>query len=60
MTSIWKVLEDAAVGGEEETPEDKRPVMPGRPWWVGFFPRSPQTTARTCLSLTSVSAVRGW
>lgn len=34
MTLLWKVLEDAAGGGEEETPEDKRPVMPGRPWWV--------------------------
>ena len=58
MTSLWKVLEDAIGGGEEETPEDKRPEMPRRPWWVGFFPRSPQTTACTCLSFTSVSAVR--
>lgn len=59
MTSLWRVLEDAAGSGEEETPEDKGPVMAGRPCWVGFFLRSPQTTACTCLSLTSVSAVRG-
>ena len=40
MTSLWRVLEDAAGSGEEETPEDKGPVMAGRPCWVGFFPRS--------------------
>lgn len=59
MTSLWRVLEDAAGSGEEETPEDKGPVMAGRPCWVGFFPRSSQATVCTCLSLTSVSAVRG-